>query len=67
MNKNSCFHMYGRYSELQRFASEFAASRRTTPHQPPDIEEALKKKLKTYSTLHNLIFLSRVFFQAEGG
>ncbi|CAI8002871.1 hypothetical protein GBAR_LOCUS3500 [Geodia barretti] len=40
--------MYGRYSELQRFASEFAASRRTTPHQPPDIEEALKKKLKTY-------------------
>lgn len=44
--------MYGHYSELQRFAREFAASQRTRPQQPPGIEEALKKTKKTYSTFN---------------
>ena len=45
---DSVSQMYGRYSELQRFAREFAAARRPKP-QRPNIEEARKKMKKTYS------------------
>ena len=46
--------MYGHYSELQQFAREFAASRTRSQQarqeqQPPDAEEARKRKSKAWS------------------